>query len=410
MKARGAIRLACAAALAASVMTVIPASAQVVSPDSLERAVIRRDGNDTRSPLDLRRVTVVHSGVFSDSIYLVAWNAITNLQLEPQHHGNLGVFIDTNNKPRRFEYAVYLFSRGSRLVGQVYHPGRGTLTAVSVRRLGARSFVINLPLRLLSYPNSYRFAAFGYYMARPCSGAHPCTDYVPNTYPLPVQDLAAPTVSSVKGTSISSTVLGTGLTVPLPFTVHDDRHGSGIRGWTVQSRPVGDTEWSTIVSGTSGSGAIDLTGDEGDSFEVSILAHDRAGNVTELDRTVWFPFDDQNGTVVAYTGVWSHASGSSTSFLGTTSESSTTGDTATFSFDGGSAVCALGMPTTGAETATVLVDGRFVLFNQLDEDPATAPRKLLRCYALFADPHHTLTVTVGAAPDGFILDGFAVIP
>src|SRR5262245_21265475 len=101
MSRHRSLRLACATAIVATLATLIPASAHVVTPNSIERRVVRHDGNDTRSPLDIRTVEVVHVGPAVDTVYLTAWNPVTDLELSPSHHGNFGVGIDTNDRPRR---------------------------------------------------------------------------------------------------------------------------------------------------------------------------------------------------------------------------------------------------------------------------------------------------------------------
>src|SRR5262249_20681007 len=153
---------------------------------SIERSVIKRDGNDTRSPLDLRRVRLVHAGPHIDQFFITAWNPVTNLELDPVHHGNLLIGFDVNNKPRHFEFVAYLFARPSGLRGVLYDPREQTASPVVAARLGPRSFRIDIPLRLIGNPINYRFAAFGFYAATPCA-RHACTDAAPNALPLPVQ-------------------------------------------------------------------------------------------------------------------------------------------------------------------------------------------------------------------------------
>ena len=408
----------CIAASIAFIVCVVGASVPVsalaagATPDSLRKDVVGRDGNDTSSPLDLKALRLVHLTSRADQLTFSTWNTVTNKQLDPVHHGNFGVGIDLNNRPRHYEYIVYISFQRGRLRGVVFYPRTRSTTRTPAVRLSARVFRVTIPLRVIGFPPSYRFFVFGFYKAGPCSVAHPCSDVLPNRFPLLLQDLTAPTITSDPATPLLSTTLSTDLTYPLPLTVTDDLFGSGLRFWQVQDQPVGEATWTEVASGTvTPSAPVVFSGAEGTAYNVRVLAGDRARNPSMITRELIFPFDDQNGGVASYApGGWTQAMGSSTSFLGTTSASSTNGDTATFAFTGGSRVCVLGMTTSSDEMADLTVDS--VPSGSLIENSDTPDGGPIGCLDLSGNDatSHSLVLTVGAAPDGFVIDGLEVIP
>jgi hypothetical protein len=410
MKGRIAVSIAFIACLAGASVPV-PALATGAVPDSLRKDVVGRDGNDTSSPLDLKALRLVHLGSRVDQLTFATWNTVTNTELDPVHHGNFGVGIDLNNRPRHYEYIVYISYQSGRLRGVVLHTRTGSTTRTAAIRLSARVFRVTIPLRAIGRPASYRLFLFGFYKASPCSVAHPCTDVLPNRFPLLLQDLTAPTITSDPSTPLLSTTLSAGLTYPLPLSVKDDTFGSGLRLWQVQSQLVGEATWTDVASGTvTPSTPVDVGGAEGTAYNVQILAGDRARNLSTTTRELIFPFDDQNVGVATYVGTWAQPTGSSTSFRGTTSTSSTNGDTATFAFTGGSQVCVLGMATPSDDTADVVLDS--VPAGSLTENSDTPDRGPIGCVDLSgnAATTHSMVLTIGSAPDGFVIDGLEVIP
>ena len=387
----------------------LPASAGGATLAHLPRPIVRRDGNDTRSPLDLRWMRLVHATPYVDQLTFATWNGVTDAELDPVHHGNFGVGIDLNNHPRHYEYIVYVSFVAGRLRGLIYDAATRRTKPTTAARLGPRTFRVNLPERRIG--GEFRFFLFGFYEASPCSSAHPCMDVIPNRFPLPVLDPLQPRASTtLRCDPCVSSNRSTDLAFPYPFKVADERYGSGIRRWAVQDQVVGDTTWTTVAGGGSDiSSSAEIDGAEGVAYNVRIYARDRSGNVTQSTQELIFPYDDQHPGVVSYSGAWTHPT-SSTSYLGTTSVSSTDGDTATFSFTGGRSVCAVGMNTAGSEEARLYADcvGGYLL----DEYDGIGDRHLLNCLALVGDSStvHSVDVTVDGAPDGFVLDGLVVTP
>jgi hypothetical protein len=272
--------------------------------------------------------------------------------------------------------------------------------------VGLRQFHVMIPLKAIGRPASYRFALFSTYHAGPCH-QHPatCTDSIPNRRPLMLQDLRAPTIAW-GATPVYTSRVSANLTYPAHFTVRDDPLGSHVKHWSLQQLVVGQTVWKPVAGGTTGgSHSATVHGKEGKAYHLRVVGMDHAGNTrVSVIKPIIFPFDDGRA---AFSGTWTHP-GAATAFLGTTSQSASPGDTATFVFNGTQA-CVLGMPTltAGGAGATVTMDGHGTAVG-VSEDDTTNPRQALACYAVSHAGTHTLVLSVGAGPDPFVLDGFIV--
>jgi hypothetical protein len=390
-------------ALSASVVTIaMPAHG---APLSLHHVVTHTDGNDNRSPLDLRSLKLAHLGPRFDRLTFSTWGPVSNTELLPATHGNFALGIDLNNRPVHYERWVYVDVVRGHLRGEVFDPSTRHFVKTSATRSGQRQFHVMIPLKAIGRPASYRFALFSTYRAGPCH-PHPasCTDSIPNRRPLLLQDLRAPTVAWGAMPVYTSRV-SANLSYPTHFTVLDDPRGSHVKHWSLQQLVVGQTVWKPVAGGTTGGPhSVSVHGKEGKAYHLRVVAMDHAGNTrVSAIKPIIFPFDDVRA---GYSAGWT-ASGASDAFLGTTSQSTTPGDTATFVFKGSQA-CVLGMPTlaTGA-AATVSMDGHPTSAG-VSETDTTNPRQALACYAVSHSGTHTLVITVGAGPAPFVLDGFIV--
>ncbi len=387
--------------------------ASVAAPSatlSRHHSVVRTDGRDTRGPLDLRSLRLVHLGPRFDRLWFSTWGPVTDQELNPSHDSDFAIGIDLNNVfPIHYEYWIYVDVVAGRLRAILVHPGSNRLVKTRVAHTGPSQFWVDIPLRRMGRPASYRFALYSYYPAKPCAPHHPCVDKLPNRLPLILQDLTPPTVTWLKS-SHDSAAVSPDLTYPAKFTVRDDKRGSGVKRWAVQEQGFGSAKWTSIASGATAAPTVSVTGTQGHAYRLRVVATDRAGNSSiSASKTIVFPFDDQN-VAVAYAGTWTSATGSPTSFLGTTSSSVTLTDTATFSFTGGSQVCVLGMPAATGATAGVTIDAAGKA--DASEATSTPDRGELRCYLLTGGggASHSLVLTLKAGPDAFVLDGFEVVP
>ena len=375
------------------------------APSSLHHVVTHTDGNDTRSPLDLRSFRLAHLGPRFDRLTFSTWGPVTNTDLRPATHGNFALGIDLNNRPLRYERWVYVDVVAGHLRGVVFNPTTKRFVKTAAGRVGLRQFHVMIPLKALGRPASYRFALFSTYHAGPCH-QHPatCTDSIPNRRPLVLQDLRAPTIAW-GATPVYTSRVSANLAYPAHFTVRDDPLGSHIKHWSLQQLLVGQSVWKPVAGGTTGGPhSVTVHGKEGKAYHLRVVAMDHAGNTrVSVVKPIIFPFDDVRA---AYSAGWT-APGASDAFLGTTSQSTTPGDTATFVFHGSQA-CVLGMPTASAgAAATVSMDGH-PTSTGVSETDTTSPRQALACYAVSHAGTHTMVITVGAGPAPFVLDGFIV--
>ena len=398
-------------AITVLVGVLVPMSAASAVPASLHHPVVRTDPNDTKSPLDLRWMKLTHLGPRADRLWFTTWGPVTNTELDPVHHGNFAIGIDLNNEFRRsgYEYVIYVDALRGPVRGVVFNVHTHHLSRTSAARVNAHEFRVDIPLGAIGHPTSYRFAAISFYKAAPCSTKHPCLDGMPNRTPLAIQDLTPPTVRWITSSAYSSDLSAT-LSYPAKFTIADDKLGSGVRRWQVQRQAVGTTAWTNVAAGSAHAPTVGVPGQQGMAYHLRIVTSDRQGNTSiGARKTIIFPFDDQN-SAVTYTGTWNAATGSLTSFLGTTSSSSTIDDTASFAFTGGHQVCVLGMSVVSDAAASATLDGSGV--DPLAESNTTQNRGRIDCYAVTGSPSttHTLVLTIAAGTDAFIIDGFAVAP
>lgn len=371
-------------------------------------AFSRRDGNDTKGALDLRSLKLTR-GKRKDSLVWSTIGRVANAQLNPKD-GNFAVGFDTNDD-KRYDYFQYLFFAAGRLRGLLVNikTGRVVTRAVPTARVNARTFRQALLPAKIASPGTYRFALFSYAQAAPCSKKKPCIDGIPNRFPLLAVDHAKPTFTW--GTTYAhSNTARADLSSPVSFTFKDDTFGTGVKGWTVQSRPAGGGAWTTVKTGRLLSPTVLVPGAQGASLDVRVIVTDKQRNrvISTLKRTS-FPYDDTNPAFVQTSGTWD-AGAPATAFLQTTS----VGDqnaVMTISWTGGSSYCLLGGPAaSGTPQATASLD-TVAVGPPVDETTSTPARDEVLCGALAGGSGmaHVLVVTV-TSTDAYVLDGLVVEP
>jgi hypothetical protein len=359
--------------------------------------ITRSDGNDTKGPLDLSGAKVSH--VSGGSVFQINTLApFTN----GQANGDNGLFevgIDTN-ADRNPNYFIDAFFAAGRFRGVLFKPNGSVITYnLKAARVSPKAVKVTLPHSQIIQKGSYDFLIFSAYFAAPCTNKNPCVDAIPNRYPLIRHDYTAPTVIPGHIPVYSSEVSAT-LTFPIPFRVKDDVYGSGVKSWKFQRRAVGTSTWVTVVSGTPLVSTVDVTGVEGASYELRVIAIDRQRN----KRTSFFngpaiPWDDRNA-VFTYSSSIPHDAVAG-AFLGTTTGLALD-QTITFTMPfSAQHVCLLGGPTTGAlSQVDVSVDNSFV--HSYTEDATTTPRA---SFCLDGEASGAVIEIKGRLAEPFIFDG-----
>jgi len=207
-------------------------------------AISRNDGNDVKGDLDLSSMKISR-GKSKDTISFSTYDAVWNAAID-HGNGNFAVLIDTNDD-RTYDFGQYVFFAAGRLRGILVNLRTDRLVGrtVPASRASARAFRTAIVRTKIDSPGTYRFAVFGYNQAAACTPRKPCVDGIPNRFPLVALDHRAPTVS-LDPIDAHSGDVSDDLTSPLGFSVADDSFGTGVKGWTVQTKAVGaGSAWVT---------------------------------------------------------------------------------------------------------------------------------------------------------------------
>ncbi|MEO8477249.1 MAG: hypothetical protein ABI572_09385 [Actinomycetota bacterium] len=363
------------------------------------------DGNDTGGPLDLRSMKISR-GRTKDTISLTAIRPVSNADIDPNDGGNFAVLIDVNDN-RKFDYGQYVYFYAGKLRGVLVNLATSNVVdrTAPTARVSATTFRTVIQRTKIHSPGTYRFAVFSYFDAAPCSRRDPCSDSIPDTFPLIPLDHKAPSVNVTNLDAYASDASAT-LTTPVDFTFSDDTFGTGVKTWLVQRREVGaSTPWEDVKTGQIQNPTVNVPGDEGVTYQVRVVVVDKQKNkkISKIERTT-FALDDRNAAVT-YGGATTQGSPAG-SFLTTTTSVATAG-TVTFAFSGTSSFCVVGGPVSTGQTAdvTATLDGNPVSVNL--ETDATGARARVTCMSgLTIDPH-TLVLTVTSA-ESYVIDGFYV--
>jgi hypothetical protein len=209
-------------------------------------------------------------------------------------NGLFEVALDTN-ADKRFNFYVDLSYASGHFRGVIYTRSGDVISYhLKAARVSKRSVKVSVPHGLFSNKGSYDFAIFSAYFGAPCTKKNPCVDVIPNRYPLIRHDFTPPTAKWVSVPGWSTSVSDT-LEVPVSFTVHDDRFGSGLKSWTLERHVFGIPGWVATKSGSSLSPSFNFGGEQGATYDLRIVTIDRQKNksVSSVKRTS-FPFDDRN--------------------------------------------------------------------------------------------------------------------
>jgi hypothetical protein len=394
---RSFVVLVAAAVAVVTFCFAVPAGANVIG---------RRDGNDSKSPLDMSGFKISDGGS-SQVFKITTFSRFTNKQIDGKA-GNFFVGIDTN-ADNKYDYHVYILFAAGKMRGILTNKKGGTITYRLKASRQRRSASVAVPLSKIGNPQSYRAVALSYFQGSPCSARNPCVDGVPNRFPGVLADLTPPHISWKSVPSISSDASAT-LSYPIKFSVKDDQYGSGIKSWTVQSRPFGSSSWTKVGTGSKLSPTVQVLGVEGGTMVVRVIAIDKQGNkkVSPV-RTTSVPFDDRNAAIV-YSA--STQATPAQAFLSTTSSIGNT-QTATFTTSSGwSKICVIGGPTatpSSTANATLKINGGGDQALDAETD-VTAPRVQSFCSSNTVSAGANTVVITGTSAEPYVIDGIVLVP
>jgi hypothetical protein len=168
-----------------------------------------RDPNDTRGPLDVRRIDVVRRR--TPRFEVITWRGWTARQI--WDHGFGLVRLDTFGSSR-FDYYALVRSTGTRLRGDLFRdrarrPDRRLFT-LRTSKASRRKFRVRIPLRRLRMPRSravYRWEVQTLFVGSRCRRT--CFDFVPNQGSVRERNPFATTTTTIPPPPPSTTITTT---------------------------------------------------------------------------------------------------------------------------------------------------------------------------------------------------------
>jgi hypothetical protein len=263
-----------------------PAAVGAAAPVTAGFSIARTDGNDVRGALDLRSMRI-ERGRVKDTLTFSTHDAVSTMAIDPDN-GNFAVLIDRNDD-RTYEYGQYVFFAAGRVRGVLVNlrSDRVIDRTVPTSRTGPAGFRTVIQRGKIDSPGTYRFGLFAYNEDSPCTRRNPCVDTIPNRFPLIALDHRAPTAAIDAVDAYASDITAT-TTIPFGFSVADDRFGTGVKRWVVQTRELGSgTDWEEVDRGRTSSPTVDVTGEAGGTYDIRIVMTDRQRNrkISSMRRT-----------------------------------------------------------------------------------------------------------------------------
>ena len=149
-----------------SLTQVIPAAATTLA---------RTDPNDTRSPLDLRRIRVTHTAG-ADVFRIATHEGFRDGRVDGERGWLRIGFAAAEDGWRR---SVYVMTVEGELRGVVAARDGSFLRFVPVRRIADDRVAVHVPVTVTG-GTPYRFAVWSVWNRSPCSRTTPCVDWVPD--------------------------------------------------------------------------------------------------------------------------------------------------------------------------------------------------------------------------------------
>ena len=311
-----------------------------------------RDGRDTNGALDLASVSYGSIGNGQIVTHTVRFYAPVRSRAFASSRAIVALAVDTNldGRPDRLAVAVY----ANRQLRTVVADSRGKILNVSAAtRPDSRSITMKISSQFLGGTGGYKWTALTMYKDhKRCRRG--CVDIAPNRAPVlfdylpPTIDLGVPDPYNAAATTTD-------------FNVHVSVADkvSGLKRWTLEQRAAGQTDWSTVASGTA-TARVDVprSGSEGATYEFRLTAVDKQGNVSSSTRLVSIPIDDASPLLAsAYGGgSWeAYVAGGNQLFQNTAHRAGGIDATFTYTFTG--TYFAWLSPLGSGPVARVTVDG-----------------------------------------------------
>jgi hypothetical protein len=373
--------------LAAALGVII---AVALAVPGLARGAAISDRDDVHGKLDIASVTQEHGATGPVVHTITTYGPWRGRAISIRRGSAFLIDFDTAGGTRAERFAIVYRSHGILRVAVLTRNGR-EVGFGSATRPNLRSIRVSVPRKLLGNPNGYRWRLFSVYFGPGCRAG--CVDRAPDSGQA-IHDLTAPALTFPKQALPAST------TTAVQFAVIDKGH-SGLAGWTLQARTVGDTAWTDVASGSSsGNQSVTVNGAQGDRRQFQVVASDRAGNAsTSRMRRITFPVDDGNAGMT-YTGTWATTGAEPLDYLGTLHTSSDTTATVSYAFQG-SSVSIIARGSCG--DASVAIDGGTA--QPVAQLCGNEHRAVVFTAPVDASPH-VLTLTIAGGTFGF--DGIVV--
>lgn len=382
----------------AAVLGLILSVGSMSAPPAAAHTFTKSDGNDSPGRLDIKSASVKHgsTSVIHTIKTYEGWSAAS---LEDD--SDFVIAIDKNFDDDFELCAIVLYVRTLRAA--LTNCGSRLIRTLSVSKPSATTVKVRLPEGQLT--PAYRWVAFSFWTGAPARCANTCVDTAPNSPPPILHDLTAPKISNIVIPQNSESAPLTADSL-VSFQVSDGAHGAGVRRWSVERRPLGETTWTEVASGSDeGPQDLAIPGSEGSMYEFRIRAEDLQGN-RRISATFesFIPFDDETG--ITYDGPggasdWTDQSGSG-HFLSGYHESSVVGATFDVTFEG--TICFFGGPT--AATVNVTIDG--VPPQGASIWSTAVARDEIICYGGVGAGSHALTAEIASGT--VVLDAYLVYP
>ena len=358
------------------------------------------DGNDRPGLLDIRSVTVTHSGGWL-RYRITTWNRWSTSVIGQTTPHFIAVGLDMGGN-RNFERLVALFVFNGRLRAFLINANTGRiLNSYGATRPNAKSISFRIARSPFVPAGGYGWNAFSVYRI----GSRNVVDSAPNGSNR-FHDVAAPRITLGSFPNMTTSASAT-TDFPVSFTMNDRARSAGV-DWRVERRLVGSTTRETAVSGVGvGAKAPTVTGVEGANYLMRVVATDRHGNSTaSAEVPVSVPYDDANAAfAAAFAGTWTNTP-SGTPFQGTLHHTVVPGSSFTYTFMGSEIFwIAPGTPIGLPGSATVAIDGGAAT----TVDPSTSSGERAMVFgASGLDPSVTHTVVITHVSGAITIDAILV--